>query len=113
MFGWQAQSTMNEARFNNNSINVLSIKSASNVKLKIACDLVIFTSPLCDDIFEFKKRFSNVLFAGDYTLLYKIYCNNTTENKLIETQVKNNNIKIINETEECIYLDENSGDIVL
>lgn len=113
MLGWQAQSSLNERRFNAGHIRVLSIKSASNVKLKIACDVVIFTSPLCDDIIEVKTRFANITFDGVPTKTYKIYCAGTVESdKMIKDKV-NPIIKIIDDTENLISYDEISGDIIL
>lgn len=112
VIGSQAQSTANERKFNDKIINILSIKSSSNVKLKIACDIVIFTSPFCDNIFDTKKRFANVNFTGTPTITYKIYCNNTIENDKI---IKENNTKItiINKTENNILYDEKTNDIIL
>lgn len=113
IIGAQAQSSLNERRFNNEIINVLSIKSASNTKLKIACDIVIFTSPLCDSIIDTKKRFVNIVFNNILTKTYMVYCNGTIENNKLNKEKESNIISIINETENNIYYDENSGDIVL
>jgi hypothetical protein len=111
--GWQAQSSLNEKRFNAGVINVLSIKNASNVKLKIACDVVIFTSPLCDNIIDVKTRFANVTFNGVPTKTYKIYCAGTVESdKMIKDKV-NPIIKVIDDTENLISYDKISGDIIL
>ena len=111
--GWQAQSTQNEKLFNAGLINVLSIKNSSNTKLKIACDIVIFTSPLCDNIIDLKTRFTNIIFNGIPTKTYKIYCNSTVENdKMIKDKI-NPIIKIIDETENSVSYDEISGDIIL
>ena len=113
IIGSQAQSTLNEARFNAGTINVLSIKSASNIKLKIACDIVIFTSPLCDNIIDTKARFTNIEFAGSPTITYKVYCLNTMENVVMNKEKPNNLITIIDKTENNIMYDENLGSIIL
>lgn len=113
IIGWQAQSSLNEKRFNAGIINVLSIKNASNPKLKIACDVVIFTSPLCDSIIDLKTRFDDVIFNGVPTLTYMLYCRNTVENdKMVKDKI-NPIIKIIDDTENSVSYDEISGDIVL
>lgn len=113
IIGWQAQSSLNEKRFNAGLINVLSIKNASNPKLKIACDIVIFTSPLCDSIIDVKTRFADVVFNGVPTLTYKVYCRGTVENdKMIKDEI-NPIIKVIDDTENCVGYDEISGDIIL
>lgn len=111
--GWQAQSSLNEKRFNDRIINVLSIKNASNVELKIACDIVILTSPECDNIIDIKTRFANVDFIGVPTIEYKIYCIGTIENAHINKCKVPPNVKVINETENDITFDENSNDIII
>lgn len=112
-FGWQAQNSLNETRFNNKLIKVLSIKSASNIKLKTACDMVIFTSPFCDDIISIKTRFANVDFIGVPTKTYKIYCIGTIESdKLIKDKV-NPIIKIYDDSENSMSYDKSSGDIII
>lgn len=83
------------------------------MKLKIACDVVIFTSPLCDNIIDVKTRFANVTFNGVPTKTYKIYCAGTVESdKMIKDKV-NPIIKVIDDTENLISYDEISGDIIL
>ena len=111
--GAQAQSSRNEKRFNNGIINVLSIKSASNTKLKIACDMVIFTSPLCDSIINVKKRFANVSFDNILTKTYMLYCIGTLENNKLNNEKENAIISVIDETENNMIYDENTGDIIL
>ena len=113
VIGSQAQSTLNEARFNAGIINVLSIKSASNVKLKIACDMVIFTSPICDSIIDVKTRFYNIEFVGIPTITYKIYCLNTIEHSVMNKEKINSLINVIDKTENNITYDENLGSIIL
>ena len=113
IIGSQAQSTLNEARFNAGIIKVLSIKSASNTKLKIACDIVIFTSPLCDNIIDTKARFTNVDFVSNPTTTYKVYCFNTMENVIMNKEKPNSLITIIDKTENNIMYDENLGSIIL
>lgn len=78
IFGHQAQSTLNLARFNDGLINVLSIKFASNTKLKTAYDVAIFTSGLYSDIKDFRERFSQ-LESITGNIAYVVYCTNTIE----------------------------------
>lgn len=113
IIGAQAQSSINERRFNAKIINVLSIKSASNVKLKIACDIVIFTSSLCDNIIDVKTRFTNITFNSVPTKIYKIYCIGTIESDKLNKEKELSTIKVINNNENFIGYDENSGDIIL
>lgn len=114
ILGAQAQSTLNEKRFNSNLINVLSIKNASNTKLKIACDIVIFTSPLCADITELKMRFKNLVCNGIPNIIYVLYCDDTNEiQKLDKVTTKRVQRKIINDNEKDVEYDEISGSIIL
>lgn len=113
MLGAQAQSSLNERRFNEKIINILSIKSSSNPKLKIACDMVIFTSPLCNNIIDIKSRFTNVIFNGIPTKVFVFYCMGTIEYDKLRTEQNNPIIKVINDTENFIEYDENSACIIL
>lgn len=112
MFGEQAISTYNLGLYNLNVYSCLSIKSSSNVKLKTAIDLVIFTSPLCDDIIDFKKRFKDVVFNSVPNTIYVVYCDNTLEYDRLYDKKPNNLFTIVEETEKDIVYDENSNDII-
>lgn len=109
----QAQSSFNERRFNAGLLNILSIKSASNIKLKIACDIVIFTSSFCDSIIDVRTRFTDISFNNVPTTTYRIYCNSTIESDKLNKEKEYPTIKVINDTENFIGYDENSGDIIL
>lgn len=108
-----AISSQNEQRFNLGYINILSIKNASNPKLKIAIDMVIFTTPLCDDIFKLRSRFTNITFNNIPTKIYTIYCKNTIEQVTINKEKESPIYKIIDDTENNITYNENNGDIIL
>ena len=75
--------------------------------------MVIFTSPLCDNIVELKTRFSNVKFGDNITKTYRVYCNNTIEEEKLLKEKMNNTIMVINDTENNLMIDEISGDIIL
>lgn len=110
----QAQSTLYEQRFNAGDISILSIKEKSDIKLKIACDLVIFTSPLCDNICDLKARFVNVTFVENPTFDYIICCRDTIETQKIYDNTCPQNVKrIFDDEENNITYDEISGDIIL
>lgn len=113
ILGYQAQSTLNEKRFKSNIIKVLSIKNSSSNKLNLACDIVIFTSSLCENIIDFKKRFINIRYNTTPTITYKIYCMNTLESEKLNNTINNNIIKVIDEQENFINFDENLGCIIL
>lgn len=75
--------------------------------------MVIFTSSLCDNIIDVKSRFVNITFNGILTKIYRIYCNGTIENNKLNNEKENTLFTIINETENNVAYDENSGDIIL
>lgn len=83
------------------------------MKLKIACDAVILTSCLYDNIIDVKTRFINVAFVGVSTKVYRLYTSNTIENEKLNTEKVNPTFTIIDETENNIEYDENSGNIIL
>jgi hypothetical protein len=111
--GHQAISTRNETFYNNGLLNVLSIKSSSDKKLKVKCSIIVFTTPICDNIFEFRTRFSNIEITSEPIITYKLYCANTIEENLINKQQPHKLIKIINNNDKFIEYDENSGNIIL
>ena len=113
ILGAQAISSANEYLFNNNKLNILSLKNSSNKKIKVDCDIIIFTSPICDGIFDFKNRFNNIVINSNPIITYKIYCQKTTEENVLLKERQNKLIEIINEEENFIQYDENSGDIIL
>lgn len=110
----QAISTSNLADFNSGCINVLSIKNSSNYKLKTACDLVILTTPYCDNIIDIKSKFIDVKFNDVPTKVYKLYCTNTIEHNHLLKEKESPIIKVINYNEEnFVEYDKNNGDIIL
>lgn len=112
MFGEKAISTYHLGLFNLNAYSCLSIKSSSNPKLKTAIDLVIFTSPLCDDIIDFKKRFADVTFNTMPNIVYLIYCDGTIESDKLYDKKNNNLFTIVDETEKDVVYNENTNDII-
>lgn len=113
ILGAQAISSANEYLFNNNKLRILSLKNSSNKKVKVNCDIIIFTSPLCDEIFYFKTRFNNIVINSNPIITYKIYCQKTIEENILLKERQHKLIEIINEEENFIQYDENSGDIIL
>lgn len=114
MIGAQAQSTLNEKRFKLKSINCLSIKNASDTKLNIACDLVIFTSPMAGSIADLKLRFHKSDILRHEQIYYILYCDETIEQVKLDKDVDiklKKTITYINE--KNIGYDENSGDVIL
>ena len=113
VIGSGAISTSNLTTFNQQDGNVLSIKNSSNVKLKTAIDLIIFTTPYCNEIIDFKARFTDIDFKTVPNTIYKLYCIGTIEEKHLTKQLETPMIKVIQDETNFIEYDENNGDIIL
>lgn len=100
MAGAQLQCTMNMSLFNNNQINVLSVGNAPDKKLAIDIDIVIITSPLCNDIESYIYRLDKVNFNSPIKL-FTLYISNTLEQRHLQerrlpvSHILLNNIKNI------------------
>lgn len=113
-FASQALSNYYLSLFNLNAIKCLSIKNSSDPKLKTAVDLVIFTSPLCDDIISFKQRFAKVEFTSIPNQLYIVYCRDTIESDKLDNHLNKSIVRVVEEENvNFMTIDENSGDIIL
>ena len=114
LFGPVALSNYYLDLFNNGFSNVMCIKAASNTELECNCDIVIFTSTLLPNIFEFKTRYSNINFPDDFTEIYRIYCNNTIEESVFYKEEQSNLITICDDQlQSDIKINESTGEIIL
>ena len=104
----KAQKTLNVERFNNDYINVLSTNNAPDKDLAIDVDVVIITSPMCEDIKSYMYRLSKIYFRSNYIDLYSLYCRNTAEQKIIEKKELAGNHNIKNS-----YADGNNFDFII
>ena len=94
IIGAQAISTINMKRFNSNDINVMSIKNASNNRLKVNIDILIITSTDCEDIYTIKRRFEGIKFNDVPNKVYTLYCGGTFEHNKA-TNLKSSNLHTI------------------
>lgn len=99
MMAAQAQKTLAEKLFNENKINVISTNNSPDKDLCIDVDIIIISSPLCEDINSYLYRLSNINFRSNKIELYSIYCKNTIEQKQLEnkTFANNHNVKFSND----------------
>ena len=116
LFKSKALSTMCLNRYNSSDklqeINLLSIKNSSDIELKTAIDLVIFTSSFCNPVNEFINRFSNIEFKTNPLKVYVIYSEDTKEENELNNRPPQKNVKII-ESEKNIQIDEENGAVHL
>lgn len=114
LFGPVALSNYYLDLFNNGFSNIMCIKAASDTELECNCDIVIFTSTLLPNIFEFKTRYSNINFPDDFTEIYRIYCNNTIEQSVFYKEEQSNLITICDDQlQSDIKINESTGEIIL
>ncbi len=114
LFGSAALSNYYLDLYNANYINILSIKAASDSSLKCNCDIIIFTSTLLPNIFEFKTRYTNIDFPNDNTIIYRLYCKDTIEESVFYKEEQSNLITICDEPQfDNIKINENTGEIIL
>lgn len=113
IIGSQAISTANLRRYISGDIQILSTKNSSLNGLELTCDAWIITSPLCEDIRTIKGRFADLHFTTNPNIIYNLYCNGTLEATAI-SKIKGSAIHAIVEDEQKnLYIDENTGDIIL
>lgn len=114
LFGSAALSNYYLDLYNAGFIKLLSIKSASDIDLKCDCDIIIFTSTLLPNIFEFKTRYTNINFPDGYTEIYRLYCKDTIEESIFYKEEQSNLITICDELMQSdVKINETTGEIIL
>ena len=108
MMGAKAQKTLNVERFNNNIIHVLSTNNSPDKDLAIDVDVIIITSPMCEDIKSYMYRLSKIYFRSRLIKLYSLYCRNTSEQKMIERKSLLENHSVKNS-----FVNENTSDFIV
>lgn len=102
MMAAKLQQTYNEQRFNNGYIHVLSTSNSPDKDLNIPIDVIIITSPECEEIESYMYRLSNITFPKNEIKLYSLYVKNSSEEKklqnktLSQAHIVEENVKIEN-----------------
>lgn len=110
--GYQAQMTLNQRKFNEGEINILSTSNSPDKGLSIDVDVIIITSPLCEDIKSYLYRLSKINCRGDVIKLYTVFCKSTIEHKqLLDKEMSSNHV-IVNK-DENMNISENNFDFVI
>ena len=112
MMGVKAQKTLNEKLFNLGKLNILSTANAPDKTLSVSVDIVVITSPLCDDIKSYLYRLSNVTFNGSKIELYTIFCENTIEQTKLQQKNTGENHIVVNKN-DFEKISENNCDFIL
>lgn len=107
-------STYFEELFNSNEINVLIIKESSNNKLLVNADIIIYTSSLLADIFDFKKRYVNVTFTNNITTLYKIFYSGSIEEDSINREIPSTLVSVHENSElQKLQLNKTTNEVII
>lgn len=107
----QAQKSLNEELFNLDKIRVLSANNSPDKELSCNIDILIITSPQCEDLQNYLYRLSNVYFNDNKLKLYNIYVKNSFEETRLNSKITLNNQTIINKQENNLI--ENNCDFIV
>ena len=110
--GYKAQMTMNERKFNLGKLRCLSMSNAPDKSLNVTADVVIITSPLCEDIKSYLYRFTNVRFTDNKIKLFSIFCRNTIEEQKLFNKSVQDTHKIVNK-DEIMANSKNNFDFII
>lgn len=111
--GYQAQMTINQSKFNSGDINILSTSNSPDKNLNIDVDVVIITSPLCEDIKTYLYRLTKINYRGDSIKLYTLFCKSTMEHKQLLDREVSSNHKIVNKDENIDIYENNSAFVIV
>lgn len=113
MLAAKAQKTLNEARFNTGYINVLSTNNAPDKDLCVPVDIIIITSPLCEDIESYIYRLSNVVYPNNIIKLYSLYIKDTIEEKRLKNKTISKTHILTENTQKSENSDKNFDFVVV
>lgn len=95
----KAQMTLNEKRFNLDRINCLSLSNAPDKSLCVDVDVIIITSPLCEDIKSYLYRLADVNIRAGKIKLFSIFCKHTIEQTKLFNKPMTETHTIVNKCE--------------
>lgn len=108
----KAQKTLNQKKFNMNEANILSTSSSPDKDLAIDVQVIIITSPKCNNIEDYIYRLSKVNYIDNSIKVYTLFCKDSVEEKLALQRTQSQSHRIVNKSENNIMFDENLGVIV-
>jgi len=113
VFKAAALSSNNLIAYNHDYYNIMCIKGSCKPDIELSADIIIFTTPLIDNIFEFRQRFERIKIPNP-TIIHRIYCTSSNEETIINKEVASSLITLHeNITDFSFAIDEKSGDIIL
>lgn len=98
--------------YNTGRLRVLSLKNSSNTAISASFDVMIITSSLCDTIDEIRYRFNHLDIDKSKLKVYKLFMNETVEEKALNKEKASPNHTIIEAKKNFMFGSENTDDII-
>lgn len=108
----QAIGSRNLDFYNRDRLRVLSLKNASNTAISASFSVMIITSSLCDTIDEIRYRFNHLDIEDSKLKVYKLFINETIEEKALTKEKTSPNHVIIEAKKKFMFGSENNEDII-
>ena len=108
----QAIGSRNLDFYNRGRLRVLSLKNASNTAISASFSVMIITSSLCDTIDEIRYRFNHLDIDNNKLVVYKLFMNETIEEKALGKEKPSPNHIIIEAKKNFVFGSENNEDII-
>ena len=108
----QAIGSRNLDFYNRGRLRVLSLKNASNTAISASFSVMIITSSLCDTIDEIRYRFNHLDIDNNKLVVYKLFMNETIEEKALTKEKVSPNHTIIEAKKNFVFGSENNEDII-
>ena len=108
----QAIGSRNLDFYNRGRLRVLSLKNASNTAISASFSVMIITSSLCDSIDEIRYRFNHLDIDSNKLVVYKLFMNETIEEKALSKEKLSPNHTIIEAKKNFVFGSENNEDII-
>ena len=108
----QAIGSRNLDFYNRGRLRVLSLKNASNTAISASFSVMIITSSLCDTIDEIRYRFNHLDIDSNKLVVYKLFMNETIEEKALSKEKLSPNHTIIEAKKNFVFGSENNEDII-
>ena len=108
----QAIGSRNLDFYNRGRLRVLSLKNASNTAIFASFSVMIITSSLCDTIDEIRYRFNHLDIDSNKLVVYKLFMNETIEEKALGKEKPSPNHTIIEAKKNFMFGSENNEDII-
>lgn len=108
----QAIGSRNLDFYNRGRLRVLSLKNSSNTAISASFSVMIITSSLCDTIDEIRYRFNHLDIDSNKLVVYKLFMNETIEEKALSKEKVSPNHTIIEAKKNFVFGSENNEDII-